>query len=80
MTSEKNGIGVMTHESTFNDLVVESQYMLELQSGSIKKYPILSQLNTSLSLDVFSRAQSDKCIWRLGELQHSPRPNSLYSI
>jgi len=41
MTSEKNGIGVMTHESTFNDLVVESQYMLELQSGSIKKVPHL---------------------------------------
>ena len=33
----KNGIGVTTHELTFNELVVESRYLLKLQSGKITK-------------------------------------------
>jgi len=37
MTGEKNGIGVMTHELTFNGSVVDSQYLLKLQSGKIAK-------------------------------------------
>jgi len=36
MTGE-NGIGVMMHELTFNELVVESQYLLKLQSDKITK-------------------------------------------
>jgi len=35
MNGEKNG--VLTHELTFNELVVESQYLLKLQSGKITK-------------------------------------------
>ena len=36
----------MMHELTFSDLVVESQYLLKLQSHKItKKYCVLSQLN-----------------------------------
>jgi len=31
----KNGVGVIMHELTFNELVVESQYLLKLQSGKI---------------------------------------------
>ena len=37
----KNGIGVTTHELTFSELVVESQYLLKLQSGKITKVPRL---------------------------------------
>ena len=33
----KNGIGTLAHELTFNELVVESQYLLTLQSGKITK-------------------------------------------
>ena len=33
----KNGIGVMMHELVFNELVVDSQYMLKLQSDKITK-------------------------------------------
>ena len=36
VTGEKNGIGIMTHE-----LVVESQYLLKLQSGKITQIPCL---------------------------------------
>jgi len=36
-----SGIGVMTHEMTFNELLVESQYLLKLQSGKITKIPRL---------------------------------------
>ena len=35
MTGEKNDIGVMTRELTFNELVVESLYVLKLQSCKI---------------------------------------------
>ena len=35
----ENGIGVMTHELTFDELVIESQYLLKLQSGKITKIP-----------------------------------------
>jgi len=37
MTGEKNGIGVMMHELTINELVVERQYLLKLQSEKIQK-------------------------------------------
>ena len=42
MTGE-NGIGVMTHELTLNELglVVESRHLLKLQSGKITKIPRL---------------------------------------
>jgi len=33
----ENGIGVMMHELTFNELVVESRYLLKLQSDKITK-------------------------------------------
>jgi len=33
----ENGIGVMMHELVFNELVVDSQYMLKLQSDKITK-------------------------------------------
>jgi len=39
MTSEKNGMGAMTHELTFNELVEESQGLLKLQSCKIKNTP-----------------------------------------
>ena len=54
----------MTHELTFNVLIVESQYMLKLQSGKITKVPRLvtakcpRQMSCGQSLDAFSRAQS----------------------
>jgi len=35
----KNGIGVMVHELTLNELAVESQYLLKLQSDKIIKIP-----------------------------------------
>jgi len=30
----------MTHELTFNELVIESQYLLKLQSAKFQKYPV----------------------------------------
>jgi len=45
----------MTHELTFNELVVESQYLLKLQSDKItKKYSVLSQLNALVRCYVVS--------------------------
>ena len=86
----KNSISVMTHELTFIELVVESQYLLKLQSGkTTKKYPFLSHLNALVRchsrchyIDAFSRAQlkCDKCVWRPGSARTSweasvlPRP------
>ena len=60
----ENGIGVMMHELTFNELVVESQYLLTLQSGKVTKIRRLvtakcrRQKSCCQSLDAFSRAQS----------------------
>jgi len=54
----------MTHELTFSELVVESQYLLKWQSGKITKIPRLvtakypRQMSCCQSLDVFSRAYS----------------------
>ena len=54
----------MTHELTLNELVVESRYLLKLQSGKIKKVPRLvtakcpRQMSCCQSLDAFSRAQT----------------------
>ena len=38
---EENGIGVITHELTFRELAVVSQYLLKLQSGKITNIPCL---------------------------------------
>ena len=60
----KNGIGVMTHELTFSESVVESQHLLKLQSGKSTKMPSPAtakcprQTSCCQSLDAFSRAQS----------------------
>jgi len=35
MTGEKIAIRVMMHQLTFNELVVESHFLLKLQSGKI---------------------------------------------
>jgi len=46
----------MTHELTFNVLIVESQYMLKFQSGKkLQKYPVLSQLNALVRCHVVSQ-------------------------
>jgi len=44
----------MTRELTFNELVVESQYLLKLQSDEITKIPVLSQLNALVRCHVVS--------------------------
>ena len=69
MTGEKNGIGVMMHELTINELVVERQYLLKLQSEKIQKCPVLSQLNALVRCHVVTRRvfespNCDKCVWR----------------
>ena len=51
----------MTHELSLNELLVESQYLLKLQSSKITKIPrfvtakCTRQTSCSQSLDVFSR-------------------------
>ena len=55
---------ICTHELTFDELVVESQYLLKLQSGKITKVPGLvtancrRQMSCCQSLDALSSAQS----------------------
>jgi len=67
MTGENGLIGVMTHELTFNELVVESQHLLKLQSIKItKKYPVLSQLNALVRCHVVESSKGGKCVWRPG--------------
>ena len=73
MTGE-NGIGLITRELTFNELVVESQYLLKLQSGKITLIPRLltnkCQISRCQSLDAFSRAQRVTiCVWRPGSVR-----------
>ena len=59
MTGENGLIGVMTHELTFNELVVESQHLLKLQSDkNYFKKPVLSQLNALVRCH-FRRFRSD---------------------
>ena len=60
----------MTRELTFDELVVESQYLYVLKSqiGEITKMPRLVTAKcprqmSCQSLDAFSTAQSVKCVW-----------------
>ena len=58
------------------ELVVESQYLLKLQSGKITKKPVLSQLNALVRCDVVTRRvfespKCDKCVWRPGSAGHA---------
>jgi len=56
MTGEKNGIGVMTRELTFDELVVESQYLYVLKSqiGEITKMPRLVTAKCPRRMSCFS--------------------------
>ena len=76
----KNGLGVTTHELiTFSELVVESQYLLKLQSDKItRKYRVLTQLNALVRCHVvshqthFRETNSDECVWRSGSARLMP--------
>ena len=52
----------MTHELTFHELVVESQYLLKWQ-----KHPVLSQLNPSSDVIIVESPKCDKCVWSESE-------------
>ena len=60
-------MGVVTHELTFNELVVESQYLFKMQSGKITKIPGLPQLSALVGCyvvtkRVFESSKCDKCV------------------
>ena len=64
VTGEKKWHGRYVARINVNELVVESQYLLKLQSGKITKIPRLVtakcplQMSCCQLLDAFSRAQS----------------------
>jgi len=80
----------MMHELTINELVVERQYLLKLQSEKIQKCPVLSQLNALVRCHVVTRRvfespKCDKCVWRPGSARTSweslsAPPNPLAAI